>query len=140
MKFLIPAKEESLPYISEVCTGILKKSGIGHQDSSKTLLAIEEAAINIVKYAYDPGIEGDIELEFSLSDEKFSVYVRDQGKGIDPGLLKIYDVDDEESIISSHGRGFFLMQAMTDEFQIDSIPGRGTTIFLSKHLGGLECL
>lgn len=140
MIFRLPARNESLSYIIEVSTGILKACGIDSNELSKIILAIEEAVINSIKYAYGPEEEGDLELDFEVRKEKFSVVIKDFGKGIDPKRLKIYDVNDIDSIVSANGRGFFLMQAMMDEFMVDSIPGKGTEVHISKHLGGLECL
>jgi len=134
LSFTITSKNECLPFIKEISHSIMRLYGLNYDDTKKMQLAIEEASINSVRHAYGPGEDGVIEMTFNLEDNKFSVVIKDYGKGIDPDRLKVYDVNDVDSIASVSGRGFFLMQAMMDEFEINSTPGMGTRIHISKHV------
>jgi anti-sigma regulatory factor (Ser/Thr protein kinase) len=60
------------------------------------------------------------------------IHVMDEGKG-----FKLVDVPDplaEENLLSTSGRGIFLMRAFMDEF--DVVPGRtgGAEIIMAKRL------
>jgi len=78
---------------------------------------------------------GRIHLALDLTPEKLVIHVMDEGKG-----FKLSDVPDplaEENILSTSGRGIFLMRAFMDEF--DVVPGStgGAEIVMSKWLPGV---
>lgn len=134
ISFTILSRDEYLPYVKEICMGIMRVCGTNSEDARRIQLAIEEAAINAIRHAYLPGEDGLIEFMLKFDDSRFSAVIKDGGKGIEPGTLKAYDVNDVNSIASPAGRGLFLMQAMMDEFRVDSIPGKGTQVYISKHI------
>lgn len=47
-------------------------------------LAVDEACTNIIRYAYPPGQEGEIELSCHPGPDAFGVSIRDWGKPFDP--------------------------------------------------------
>jgi serine/threonine-protein kinase RsbW len=60
------------------------------------------------------------------------IHVLDEGKGFDLGSVP--DPVAEENLLSTSGRGIFLMRAFMDEFKV--VPGRtgGAEIIMSKKL------
>src|SRR5262249_14341366 len=76
--------------------------------------------------------EKKIHLAIDLTDERMVIRVMDEGKG-----FRLNDVPDplaEENLLSTSGRGIFLMKAFMDEF--DVLPGRtgGAELVMSKRL------
>lgn len=136
ISFTILSRDEYLPYVKEICQGIMRVCGMNNEDARRIQLAMEEAAINAIRHAYLPGEDGLIEFMLRFDDSRFSAVIKDCGKGIEPDTLKAYDVNDVNSIASPAGRGFFLIQAMMDEFRVESAPGKGTKVFISKHMRG----
>jgi len=67
-----------------------------------------------------------------LTPEKMIIHVLDEGKGFD--LSQVPDPLAQENLLSTSGRGIFLMRAFMDEF--DVVPGRtgGAEIIMSKRL------
>ena len=69
-----------------------------------------------------------------ITQEKLVIHVMDEGKG-----FKLKDVPDplaEENILSTSGRGIFLMRAFMDEFDVVSGKTGGAEIIMSKWLPG----
>jgi serine/threonine-protein kinase RsbW len=60
------------------------------------------------------------------------IHVLDEGKGFD--LSQVPDPLAQENLLSTSGRGIFLMRAFMDEFNV--VPGRtgGAEIIMSKKL------
>jgi serine/threonine-protein kinase RsbT len=94
-----------------------------------TLLAtaISEIARNITTYAG----EGEIVLSVVHNDDRAGIRVeaRDQG----PGIRDVERaMEDGYSTGSGMGLGLPGARRLTDEFSIDSRPGRGTTVVMVK--------
>jgi serine/threonine-protein kinase RsbW len=69
-----------------------------------------------------------------LTVDKMIIHVLDEGPG-----FKLIDVPDplaEENLLSTSGRGIFLMRAFMDEFDVVSGNTGGAEIVMSKKLPG----
>ena len=81
-------------------------------------LALEEILVNVISYAYDEEEPGVIDVGCAcITDSKFSIKVRDQGKLFNP--LKLADpniaLGVEDRPIG--GLGVFLARSVTDEMR-----------------------
>ena len=72
----------------------------------------------------DCRIEGDL----------ITIRVRDEGKGIEDVELARQPFYTTQPNMERSGMGFCVMEAFMDGVQIESAPGRGTTITLQKWL------
>jgi signal transduction histidine kinase len=86
---------------------------------------IQEAINNAIKYS-----EADvIEVFLRQTGNDMTIVVKDEGKGFDPKIVEARSVNIES------GRGFFNMYERTEyvngRLEIDSNPGKGTTVTLS---------
>jgi len=73
-----------------------------------------------------------IHLAIDLTADKMIIHVLDEGAG-----FKLADVPDplaEENLLSTSGRGIFLMRAFMDEFTVVSGKTGGAEIVMSKKL------
>jgi serine/threonine-protein kinase RsbT len=102
---------------------------LGFSTTELTLIAtaISEVARNIVVYAG----EGEIELRIVRDDDRegFVVVARDEGPGIEDVALALRD-----SYSTGEGLGLGLpgSRRLMDDFEIESTPGKGTTVTLTK--------
>lgn len=109
--------------------GRLLAEQLGFSSSEATLVAtaISELARNIVNYA----APGEIVISFARLPYRsvITVMARDQGPGIaDIGLA----LREGYSTSGSLGLGLPGVRRIMDEFYIDSAPGAGTTVTVSK--------
>ena len=87
-----------------------------------------------------------IRVEFTESDENLTVYIRDNGKGMDEQLFKkVRDPFYTDGIKHPNrkiGLGIpFLIQTAAQtggEWKIDSTPGKGTVVYMSFDLNNLD--
>jgi anti-sigma regulatory factor (Ser/Thr protein kinase) len=94
-----------------------------------------EAEMNVIMYA----VEG--ELEFTVGPTSVSVVVSDRGQGIpdiDLAMQEGYSTATAEMRARGFGAGMGLpnIRRSTDWFEIESVPGVGTTLRYGVRLGG----
>lgn len=102
--------------------------GLSHVDTVKVATVVSELARNILQYAG----KGQIRLAPLGSPlQGLLLMARDQGPGI----------QDIEAILGGHyrsrtgmGLGIYGSKKLMDRFEVETAPGRGTTITAEKHV------
>ncbi len=123
---------ESVNLAEEMCLRVAEAAGFGEDECYRIGMAVREGVINAFHYGNQEKPEKKIHLAIDLSTERMVIHVMDEGKG-----FKLVDVPDplaEENLLSTSGRGIFLMRAFMDEF--DVVPGRtgGAEVIMAKKL------
>jgi len=106
-----------------------KKSGFGTVDQARITTAISELARNIYLYAG----KGKIEIK-RLSENDFfgiTIIASDEGPGI-PDVRKV--MEDGFSTSGGLGAGMPGVKRLMDEFKVETEPGVGTVITVTKWL------
>lgn len=97
--------------------------------------AVSEAVTNAIIHAYPEG-RGEIRLTLERKKNEVTVHIRDFGVGIadiKKSMEPLYTtMEDQER----SGMGFTFMEAFTDHVEVESEPGRGTCVSLTKKMGG----
>lgn len=99
--------------------------GLSKFTSVKVATAVSELARNIVFYAG----EGRVELRSGIDGDRaqLEIVAKDRGPGIDRAKLEeIYGGTYRSS--RGMGKGLMAVKKLTDEFTLDTGPGRGTTV------------
>ena len=97
--------------------------------------AVSEAVTNAVIHGYQ-GNGGIIELEVTVEGAVLTVIVRDTGTGIRDVRRAMEPMYTTDKTGTRSGMGFSFMEAFMDEVQVESEPGRGTTVTMRKKIGG----
>ena len=123
---------ESVNLAEEMCVRVAEAVGFSEDECYRIGMSVREGVINAFHYGNQEKAEKKIHLAIELTDERMVIHVMDEGKG-----FRLTDVPDplaEENLLSTSGRGIFLMKAFMDEF--DVLPGRtgGAEIVMSKRL------
>ena len=108
---------------------IARLLGFEAQDQTRISTAVSEIARNAFNYAGGGRVEYSI--EGRTSPQLFIIQIRDSGPGIS-NLSNILDGQYKSS--TGMGMGILGARRLMDQFQIDSAPGKGTTIWLKKLL------
>src|SRR5690242_8793382 len=80
-------------------------------------LVIEEIATNIVKYGYEQGAQGVIQLQYTHERGALSVTIRDRGRPFDPREAPGPDLGDNPATRQIGGLGLFLVRESSDELR-----------------------
>ncbi len=101
-------------------------------DDVKT--AVSEAVTNAVIHGYG-GERGIVRLEGWTEEQEFTVRVRDEGRGIRNIQQAMEPMFTTDTTGERSGMGFSFMEAFMDQVQVESEPGKGTTVTMKKKIG-----
>lgn len=96
-------------------------------------LAVSEAVTNAVVHGYGSKPDRTIRLEASLENGLLEVAVTDQGRGIENLALAMQPAVSSDP--DRMGLGFCFMESHMDSLHVDSQPGRGTRVLMTKRSG-----
>lgn len=102
-------------------------------DDVKT--AVSEAVTNAVIHGYQ-NQGGKVGIACSIAGNELTVTVWDQGRGIadlKKAMEPMYTTDQSGE---RSGMGFSFMEAFMDHLEVESCPGKGTTVRMKKRIGG----
>ncbi|MFZ5823689.1 MAG: anti-sigma F factor [Bacillota bacterium] len=99
-------------------------------------LAVSEAVTNAVIHGYGGDPTHMVRLEVSLSEGSLEIVVADQGCGISDLNLAMQPAvsSDPERM----GLGFCFMESHMDSLRVESTPGSGTRVIMTKRAGSLQ--
>ena len=132
LEVTLETQVESVNLAEELCLRVAEAAGFGEDDCYRIGMSVREGVINAFHYGNEERPDKKIHLAVDLTAEKMIIHVLDEGAGF---LLS--DVPDplaEENLLSTSGRGIFLMRAFMDEFNVISGRTGGAEIVMSKKL------
>src|SRR5213592_4945827 len=132
LEMTLETQVESVNLAEEMCLRVAEAAGFGEDDCYRIGMSVREGVINAFHYGNKEKPEKKIHLAIDLTPEKMIIHVTDEGAGF---ILK--DVPDplaEENLLSTSGRGIFLMLAFMDEFDVVKAETGGAEIVMSKKL------
>jgi serine/threonine-protein kinase RsbW len=134
LEITLETQVESVNLAEEMCLRVAEAAGFGEDECYRIGMSVREGVINAFHYGNQERPEKKIYLALDITAEKLIIHVLDEGAGFT--LADVPDPLAEENLLSTSGRGIFLMRAFMDEF--DVVQGRtgGAEIVMSKKLPG----
>ena len=123
---------ESVNLAEEMCVRVAEAAGFSEDECYQIGMSVREGVINAFHYGNQEKPEKKIHLEIELTDERMIIHVLDEGKG-----FRLTDVPDplaQENLLSTSGRGIFLMKAFMDEFDVHPGKTGGAELVMAKRL------
>lgn len=102
-------------------------------DLEEIKVAVSEAVGNSIIHGYEHVPDRFVRVYAALTMDTLEIRVEDDGRGIEDierALQPAFSTDAERL-----GLGFVFMQSFMENFQVESTPGRGTTVIMSKSVG-----
>ena len=105
---------DSVAELNHFIDEFASENAIPGETAMEIKLAVEEAVVNVINYAYPPESEGDIFVDCQIEGDLVRITVRDKGKEFDP--TKAPEVDVEASLDDRQigGLGIFLLGTLAD--------------------------
>jgi signal transduction histidine kinase len=120
--------EQDVVLVRQRARQIAELIGFDAQDQTRIATAVSEIARNAFEYTGGGRVEFRVE---GQSPQNVLISVRDKG----PGIANLHDIlDGQYTSITGTGLGILGAQRLMDQFQIESLPGQGTTVLMSKQL------
>ncbi|MGB7845146.1 MAG: ATP-binding protein [Candidatus Acidiferrum sp.] len=132
LEVILDTHVESVNLAEEMCLRVAEAVGFNEEECYRIGMSVREGVINAFHYGNQEKPDKKIHLAVDLTQEKMVIHVMDEGKG-----FHVEDVPDplaEENLLSTSGRGIFLMRAFMDEFNVVSGRTGGAEVIMSKKI------
>lgn len=96
--------------------------------------AVSEGVTNAIIHGYGT-TAGTVHIDCKLSDKTVYITIIDRGRGIENLAQAMQPLYTGAPDMERSGMGFTVMETFMDSLDVESIPGVGTTIRLSKTIG-----
>ncbi len=96
--------------------------------------AVSEAVTNAIIHGYEQDASKLVRMECRIDGDILTVTVRDDGCGIADIALARRPFYTSKPELERSGMGFSVMEAFMDQVQVESVPGKGTTVTMSKQI------
>ena len=115
-------------FVDEVCENV----GFDMSTTFKLNLAIEEAVVNVMSYAYPAGTKGDVDIDAEADDEQLKFVISDSGTPFDP--TQKGEVD---TTLSVGGLGIHLIRQIMDTINYERVDGKNVLTLCKKLIKNL---
>lgn len=137
---IISNKTEELPKVKSLLREYGTCLNCTPREMRKIQLAVEEALVNVVNYAYPQGEQGNIEIDIvatmTANGQQGSIVIRiaDRGVAFDPLSHGSADIEQMTSKRQVGGLGIYLYQKMMDKVSYKRTPDGRNVLTLTKLL------
>jgi len=134
----LPNDIETIPKLSEFVDTTCEKAGIDMVAAMSLNLALEEAVVNVMSYAYSEGTRGEVEIEAIDSDDVITFIISDSGKPFDPTAKEEVDttLSVEERPIG--GLGIHLVRQIMDSVNYHYTNGKNVLTLVKKKTAEIQ--
>ncbi len=133
-RLIIPNNLEYLPAIQAFAGEVAQALGFQKSQIQMTLLALEEAVVNVVQHAFEEEEKANYEVIFQPTSSGLEIIVKDKGLPFAPNLVPEYmePTDLDNTVVA--GLGSFLMKKSVDEIAFHNLGREGKELHLIKYL------
>ena len=129
----LPNDVQEVPRLAAFVEDICEVAGIDMGTTMKMNLAIEEAVVNVMNYAYPSGVKGEVRIEAGVREGYVAFVISDDGTPFNPT-----EVEDADTTLSAEerqigGLGIFLVKHFMDIVEYKYVDGQNV-LTLRKNL------
>ena len=115
---------QQIPELNNFVKTVGEQLNLDASLSSQLMLAVEEAVVNVMSYAYPLGTKGDISVDATATEEWLKFIITDQGKAFDPTQGGNADTTLNAEDRPIGGLGILLVQKLMDTINYERIDGK----------------
>ncbi|AGL19718.1 ATP-binding protein [Actinoplanes sp. N902-109] len=123
----LPREVDSVPAVRRLLRCALAVFEVDREIGNDLEIALSEACANVVRHA--AGADS-IEIQLDVAEDRCAIDVSDNGAGFDADAVA------EPTTAGEHGRGLFLIKALSENVRMQSSPRRGSLIHFEKAFAG----
>ena len=121
---ILPNDVQEVPqlaaFVDEVCEAV----GMDMPTAMKMNLAIEEAVVNVMNYAYPSGTKGEVRIEANAHEGYVEFVISDDGTPFNPTEVKEVDTTLSAEERNIGGLGIFLVKHYMDKVKYKYVDGQ----------------
>lgn len=129
----VQATTELGMFVDEVCENV----GFDMSTTFKLNLAIEEAVVNVMSYAYPAGTKGDVNIDAEADDEQLKFVISDSGTPFDPTQKGEVDTTLSAEDRGIGGLGIHLIRQIMDTINYERVDGKNVLTLCKKLIKNL---
>ena len=122
-----------IPLLAGFMDGVAEENGLDPGLAMHLNLAIEEAATNVMMYAYPEGTDGDVDLGASRQGDKLIFTLADTGRPFDPTAAPEADISASLEDRPIGGLGIHLVRTIMDSVSYRRAEGKNVLTMI-KHI------
>ncbi len=114
---------QQVPQLSAFVDEVCEAMGFDMTTTMQINLAIEEAVVNVMNYAYPQGVKGEVNIEAVANSKRLKFVLRDSGVAFDPTAK-----DDADTTLAAEDRpigglGIHLVKELMDSVNYERVDG-----------------
>ena len=120
----LPNDVQEVPQLAAFVDEICEAAGMDMATTMQMNLAIEEAVVNVMTYAYPAGTKGEVRIKAQTHDNYVEFVISDDGKPFDPTEVKDVDTSLSAEERNIGGLGVFLVKYYMDKVKYKYVDGQ----------------
>ena len=118
---VLPNDTQEVPRLNAFVDEVCKSVGFDEGKTMEIKVAVEEAVVNVMNYAYPPEQRGDVTIEAASNDIRLKFTVIDSGKPFDPTVQNEVDTTLSAEARSIGGLGIHLIRQNMDSINYERV-------------------
>jgi len=128
----LPNDVQTIPLLAEFTETVCEAAGFDMGMGMKMNLAIEEAVVNVMNYAYPKDVKGTVSIDATISDKGLKFVISDNGTPFDPTAKAEVDTTLSAEERGIGGLGIHLIRQIMDSINYEYIDGRNVLTLIKK--------
>ena len=128
----LPNDVEAVPRLSAFVEEVAETMGFDAPMTMNLNLAVEEAVVNVMNYAYPKGTKGNINIEAHANDVRLKFTITDSGAPFDPTAVKEVDTSLSAEERPIGGLGIYLVRQLMDSINYEYVDGHNVLTLRKK--------
>lgn len=133
MKLEFSSNSENESFARTVVSAFITRLDPTLEELADVKTAVSEAVTNAIIHGYEKQ-EGMVKIYGKIEENTVYLEISDEGQGIEDVSKAMEPLYTSKPELDRSGMGFAFMEAFMDELQVESEPGRGTTVKMKKNI------
>ena len=128
----LPNDVQEVPQLNVFVDEVCEQADFDMSTTLKLNLAIEEAVVNVMNYAYPAGEKGDVDIDAMINDEYLVFVISDSGTPFDPTTKAEVDTTLSAEERGIGGLGIHLIRQIMDTINYERVEGKNVLTLRKK--------
>ena len=120
-RIVLPTDLQVVPRLNAFVVEVCHDGGFSHDDTMQVKVAVEEAVVNVMKYAYPAGQRHDVTIEAACNTLRLKFTIIDSGRPFDPTVQTVADTTLPAKERNIGGLGIHIMRQNMDSINYERL-------------------